>query len=344
MKKKIKIAYFDVLSRRNGFWEDYSISPKKYGGGAIFARWAKQFWNNDEKEFYLFAPEICFSNFNKEDYGKNCITVREDHCNLLSKNLNLKTAFKKIDDFDVIMHGNTNFFLNNINCRPIQIHWAGFGYSSDSHSLIPYTFVFGKNQKQYYINQKLYPVTLGKPVPKEFINIPKEDFMFRCGLHSEGRDSIVVAKECIKNNIKCYFAGPLSPEYPLLNYIDYKNTFYLGEITEEVKLEFLKRARLSPALYPKGPTFDQSSIECLASGTPILCYNTKWFEDFIKDGVNGFFYDGNNFLECWIRSKNINPKQCWESSKPYSVEEMLKTFGNGIDFAIQDATLQNIIS
>jgi len=333
MKKKI--AYFDVFSRQNGFWEDYSINPKKYGGGAIFARWAKQFWNNNEKEFYIFASSICFSNLNKEDYGKTCVPLNNNHCDLLKKGLNLKTAFYNIDDFDVIMHGNTNFFLNNINCRAVQIHWAGFGHSSNGHYLVPYTFVFGLNEKSCYINQKIYPVKIGKPVPKEFKLIEKQDFIFQCGKHEEGRDSITIAEECIKNNIKCYFAGPISPNYPLLNYIDYKNTFYLGEITEEVKLEFSKRARLATALYTTGAVFNQSVIECLGWGTPILCNKCQWFDILIQHGINGFFYDKTNFLECWENAKNINQKKCWETAKQYSVEEMLRTFSDGIDFVIK---------
>lgn len=334
MKRRLRIAYFEIY-HGGDHYEDYAEFPKKWGGGAIFARQAKKLWNNPDREFWVMGSKRCFENFQDWEKTPRCCVLSDEMNHAILRGANIKSLIHDIDYFDVIMHHHTNFAINNRGCRPIQVHWAGFGHASNGHGFVPYTLCYGKNEIASYPGQTVLPVSIGKPVPKEFRAKNKKDFIFQCTRHEDGRGSIEVAQECIKNKIKCYFAGPICKGYDLLNYIDYENTFYLGQISEEVKLKFSEEARLSTYFYSStGAVFNQSAIECLAAGTPLFVNKVKWFDELVKHGKNGFFYDGTNFAECWEKSKNIDQKECWESAKEFSAEKMMESFDNAISWIV----------
>ena len=347
IKRKLRIAYFSLYD--NDFYEDFSINSKKYGGGTVFAKWAKELWNNDEKEFYIFTPKIAWEHIDETKENKFCfIDLPRDFCKALKSGINIKRLISNINYFDIILHGHTNVALNNENCRSIQVHWAGFGRASDGHPFIPYTFIYGPDLTPYYNEQKTFPIILGKPVPKEFIENKKEDFIFQCSRHNDGLSSIEIAKECIRYKIKGIFAGTIGKDYKLMDYINNINTFFLGEISDNEKKELNKKARLTTYVQNFGEVFNQSVIESLAEGTPVLRKDIKktndptfrnWLKDIIIDNYNGVVYNGNNFLDCWERSKSINQKNCWETAKKFSVEEMMKTFEDGINFVIKDSNV-----
>jgi len=137
--------------------------------------------------------------------------------------------------------------------------------------------------------------------------------------------NIDIAKECIKYGIKGIFAGPIR-DYPLLDYIDNKNTFYVGILSEEDKLNYTKKAKLYTLPLKWEVAFNQSAIEAGGLGTPILATKKGWFNEYIKENINGFFYDGTNFLECYQKSDKIDQRLCWESAKEFSIENMINSF------------------
>jgi len=344
MNRKIRIAYFDLF--HSGWHEDYSINARKYGGGAIFPKWAKEEWSKPESnfEFYIFAPKRCWEHIDESLENKFCFQeLPENIGQFLLNGGHIKNVIPNIDYFDIIMLGHTGVAINNSNCRPIQVHWAGFGRASDSHPFIPYTFLYGKNLSPAYPNQKTYPIKIGKPVSDVFIKNDKEDYIFICSSHDISKDSIPLAKECLKNNIKGIFAGIIQGDYKLLNYIDNKTTFFLGEISDKFKYELAKKARLSAFLGTCPCVFSLGVVEMLANGTPILRNNTNfndWLEETIVDGYNGFIYNGKNFLECWNNAKNINQENCWKTAKKYSTKEMVLSFEEAIRFTIKDSKIQ----
>ena len=345
-KRKIKVAYFELF--HCGFHEDYSINPKKYGGGPIFPRWAKEFWAKEDSdiEFTVFAPKGCWEHIDETEETKDCFhDLALDICEHLKKGVNIKNFIPKIDYYDVILHGHTGLAVNNSDCRPIQVHWSGFGRASDGHSFIPYSLVYGPDLSPFYNNQKVFPVIIGKPVPEEFVETKKEDFIFQCSRHDGGLDTIRVVDQCNENGVKGYFAGPINGDYPLLEHIDNKNTFYLGEISEQIKLEFSKRARVSTFFYPFGEVFNQSVVECLAHGTPIMRMKIErtndptfrnWLKEYIIEGKTGTVFTGNNFMECWEKSKEIDQKDCWESSQEYSSRKMVETFEEALKEIVKE--------
>jgi hypothetical protein len=151
-------------------------------------------------------------------------------------------------------------------------------------------------------------------------------------------------KNCIKYGIKGYFAGPIffnvhHEHYPIEPYIDHKNTFYLGVISQEKKLEMYRKARLGSFLFKRNPSFSMAAVECLSCGTPIMIPKEDLQERGVRNSMEetGIYdkqtlqelsdirYDGN-FVECFEEAKKRDPIDCYRISLKYSHTKMLESF------------------
>lgn len=230
-----------------------------------------------------------------------------------------------INDYDLILHGHTHFTFNRTNKLKIPVvHWAGFG-GDCGHPGNDYILLYRKVFKPEYGEKHKY-VKIGKAVPEQLIEYNLRDGVFQCTQHSDTFDTISIAKECIKYKVKGYFAGPIRDGYNLMDYIDNENTFYLGLISEQDKLEYTRKARLYSLPLTWDVVFNQSAIEANGLGTPLLTRRVGWFNEYVKEGENGFFYDGENFLDIYNKAGIISQAKCWESAKEFSIEEMTRTF------------------
>jgi hypothetical protein len=313
----VKVACFDL-----GYAdEDYSISNcKKYGGGAVVGRYFKQLDN-----FHLYAPEKSFENLDSNDRKENCFILSEEKLSMLRNGHPIDDVISNITDYDIVLHGHGHYTFNRTSkLKSPVVHWSGFdgrcGHHNNNYILL-YRNIFSA----CYGERSKY-VKLGKHVPKVFESNEKRNGIFQCTQHCDDFNTIFVAIECLKYNIKGYFAGPIREGYPLLNYIDNINTFYLGVISEKDKLEYTKNALLYTLPITCEVTFNQSAIEANGLGTPILTRRVGWFNEYVKHGVNGFFYDSDNFLDLYNGAKLIDQKSCWNSARQYSIEEMQDTF------------------
>ena len=312
----MRIAYFDL-----GFsQEDYAITnTKKYGGGAVAARYLKQL-----NRFHLFAPEKAFENFDVNDRKENCFNLPHEAAERLHYGAPIDLMIPQIKNYDMIIHAGVHFSFARTNDLKVPIvHFCGFGGDA-GHRLNNYILLYRQSFKAEHGEKAKY-VKIGKPVPKEFQEFNNRDGIFQCTQHSEPFNTIRIAKQCIEHNIKGYFAGPIH-NYNLMDYIDNKNTFYLGLISEEEKLLRTKNAVLYTLALNTNVPFNLSAIEANAFGTPILATRNGWFNEYIIEGKNGFFFDEDNLLKYYNQAKNINQKDCWESAKEFSAEEMTNSF------------------
>jgi len=365
---KIKVAYVETW----GIYEDYAQATSAYGGCSVFARWAKELWNNsDEFEFYIFAPGNCFRNvrIDKERADK-CMPMEKDSIiDDIKAGLPIKDLMPGMEFFDIVMHHGSGISINMEGLKAKQVFWGPFGKSEEAHEEVDHVFCFRERQKPLRKGQNIYKIVLGKPVPDRFVPPPpKEDFIFQCTRHDQQTNTIEVLEQCIKNEIKGYIAGPpfedeevgkaypfLSDDkkyYPIWDHIDDKHSFYIGHpISEHQKIDFTCRSRLTTYLFKRNPSFNQSVVESLSVGTPILvpkeslpergigteCMyegeiieDEQWLKDAADFGETGLFYDGTNFAECFERAKDIDPKKCWEKSREYSLDKMFESFEVGV--------------
>lgn len=318
----IKIAYFDLGI--TDFFEDYSINPKNYGGGPCFARYAKELLNNSNYSFYIFGQQENFQNLQENENKKVCISLSKNVLDLIKSGYPPALIIPELQSFDIIIHHHDCLWINPQYSKAKSIHWSLSGRADGGHPYNHYDLLYDHNQLPAWSGQKIKYIQIGKYIP-DFKPNKKEDFIFTCTRHDESMNSMEVAKNCIKHGIKGYFGGPIHNNYPLMDYIDDKNTFYLGLLTEEEKLNYTRRARLYPILANWDVVFNQSALEANGEGTPLLVTKRGWFNCYIKDNINGYFYN-DNFIESYEKSFEINQEKCNNKAHEFGIEPMINSF------------------
>jgi hypothetical protein len=318
----MKIGYLDL----NIQTEDYSINAKKYGGAACFARYAKEYLNNGKDEFYIFGSSSNFENLEEHENKKACITLSLDDLIRLRNGIRISEIIKNAEEFDIFLYHHDCLFINIGKLKSKLVHWSLMGDCGAQHPYTPYTLLYRPNEKAKF--GKGFPVVIGKYVPDEFIDSERDGSIFVCSRHDNHQNSIFTAKFCLENNIKGIFAGPIFDNYPLLDYIDKKTTFYLGLISEKEKNEYLKKSSLSVYPHTWNTAFNLSVVESLAMGTPIIAYNKGCFEYLLIEGENGYYLNNNNdnILDIYNKCLQLDRTKVWESAKRFSHKKMIETF------------------
>ena len=318
----MKIGYIDV----NIQTEDYALNAKKYGGAACFARYAKEYLNNDKDEFYIFGSSYNFENLEENENKKACITLSLDDLARLRNGVRISEIIKNAETFDIFIYHHDCLFINIGELKAKLVHWSLMGDCGAQHPHTPYTLLYRPGEKARF--GKGFPVVIGKYVPDEFIDSERDGSIFVCSRHDNYQNSILTAKFCLENNIKGIFAGPIFDNYPILDYIDNKTTFYLGLISEKEKNQYLKKSSLSIYPHTWNTAFNLSVIESLAMGTPIIAYNKGCFEYVLINGENGYYLNDNNenILDIYNKCLKLDRKKVWESAKKFSHKKMIETF------------------
>ncbi len=316
----MKIAYLDLTFTY--FFEDYSLQPKRYGGGRIFAAYLKEMG-----DFHIFAAPQCFENLQPWESRSNCHELSPEQRRLLTMGVPVHTVVEELKDYDIILHPHVHVHLNCNGVRAKQVIWQ-LGVAEAVHDFHSRVILYNDYQQPRINNPnaKIYKFTLGTQIPEVFRPHKKEDFIFQCSRHVYDFNSRDVAMFCNKFGIKGYFGGPIDPSYNLLEFIDNKNTFYLGEMSEKDKLDFSSRARLYTLIHNWPTPFSLSAVEALMNGTPVACTHQGFWPSLIKDGVNGFFvHNEPELLKAWEKSAEINQYECYKSILKHNHLSMLDT-------------------
>jgi hypothetical protein len=336
----MKIANIELVLPQ----EDYSLKTKFYGGGTCFIREAKNAWLGTDMDISVFGFKENFKNYTPTDMLSHSFVLdgwARDRIRMGEPITNVLSSFNQ---FDIVLHNHIGLHVNTLGSKIKEVFWSPFGKSEHAHPDVPYRLNYLPDE--IYLHGKNYTVQIGIHID-EFQESKKEDYVFQCTRHDEQTNSIEVAKNCIKYGIKGYFGGPIFgdsriPKYLLWDYIDNKNTFYLGTMTHEDKMEKYKHATMTTLLFQRNPPFNMSAIESLSCGTPILILDhdvpDMTYKDSMGDGGTSeqFFkkvsrgcnleYSGINFKECFEKAKTMSQRKCYERSLKYSHVKMLESF------------------
>jgi glycosyltransferase involved in cell wall biosynthesis len=324
----MKIAYIDL--NHHDHYESYSINPKKYGGGRVFASWAKEKINN----FHIFSVEKSFEDVTSDEKINHCHVITQDQINRIKAGEEILTVIPECKDIDIFVHHFSNIFINT---DKAQIVWA-VGYGEPINPNIKHLMLYSKNRQNCYIlnkNCNIYDVSIGVDFPDTFIEYTKEDFIFQCTRHVEEFGSIEVAKFCNMHNIKCIFAGPIGSNYPLLNFINNKNTYYIGQISEQDKISYTKKAKFCTFIHNWNTPFNLSAIHSLGYGTPIIARPIGFWPDLIQHTNNGFLVNSyDDIYNAWQNRNNVHQLNCFNSVKnKYDINSMINSFESAIKLA-----------
>lgn len=319
----MKIAYLDLND--DDFFEDYSYNPKNYGGGRIIAAAILE----KKENFHIFGNSKCFDNV-KENKKNQCFNLSSEDRKKLKNNFPIKKIIDNISDYDIIFHHISHVSINRDGCEKTkEVVWP-IGWRETVNPKVKYILAFDRKfqETQYPSESKVFDIVIGPKFPEidDLKKYEKEDFIFQCSRHCATYQSIAIAQLCNKYNIKCYFAGPIDSQYPFLNHIDNKNTFYLGIISDGIKKEFLKKsiANIQIQNYPISATL--AGKEAAAYGNLIMATKIGGWNDFIVSGENGFFInDEQDFINSWNKRNEIKPENCYKIASKHSEEMMIET-------------------
>lgn len=316
----MKIAYLDL--NEDDLVEDYSTNPNKYGGGRIIGSSLLERLDN----FFLFGNKKCFDNIKSEKLNQ-CISLDIEARRAIKNGAPIKNFIENINQYDIFFHHFSNIYLNlEGHNNPKQAVWP-VGWREVVHEKTKNILFFDKDgQATTYSNDaKLYDIVIG-PKLEPFEERQKENFIFQCSRHNQAYQSIELANLCNKYNIQAYFAGPIEKDYPLLNYINNINTFYIGSISQQLKFDFFKKAKANVQIqtYPISATL--TGKEASSYGVPIIAAPIGGWNKYIKHGINGFFIQNeNDFINSWNNINIIKQKDCYDSAFVHSEENMFKS-------------------
>jgi glycosyltransferase involved in cell wall biosynthesis len=283
--------------------------------------------NDKNNSFKIFALSESFSSYTQED-NQNKYILNENQINALNLFYPIKDVLYDIDlsNTDIIMFHHDSFTLNTQGLKAKKIYWPLVS-NSTCHPNNDMMLLYSKDLRCYYdpIRTRVRLFQIGVNVPEVFTEYQKEDLIFQCTQHVDTFNSIEVAKKALDINYKAFFAGPIFDNYNLLDYIDNKNTFYLGQISEEEKIQYMKKAKFSTFLHKHETPFNLSIIESMAYGVVPICMPNKFFGSIINDRSNGFLYKGSfgEIIELYDeKMQNL----AYQTAKIFSKENMINSF------------------
>jgi glycosyltransferase involved in cell wall biosynthesis len=310
--------------------EDESIHQKGHCGGTCFSRYAKEILNNGDRgdEFFIYGQESNFKNLKNNERMDRCVALPRDRLDMIRSGSPIREIIPESEGWDIIVHNQESWAANTCGIKAKQVCWFTF-VNQTVHPNCDALLLYSGDQKPRCHKQiNAYKIVIGKDIPdfSRIANIAKEDYVFVCTRHDLSMDTNFVIDICNRYKIKIIVAGPVLGGYDL--HINNVNSFYIGKISEEAKIDLTSRASLYSCIQSWDTIFSLSAIESMGVGTPIIARNRGCFSYLVKDGVNGFYFDGSDdsFLRAWKSAKGIDRKSCWSSALPYSKEEMVNSF------------------
>jgi len=316
----MKIAYIDV--NESDCIEDYHVAPKKYGGGRIIAAALL----NQLDDFHIYGDEKCFDGIPIEKRKQGHFLCERER-QAIKNGAPLKNYIPNSDEYDIFFHHFAATYLNLQGCRSQkQVVWP-VGWREIVHPYHKHVLLFDiKNQEpQLTSNHKVYNIVIGPKFPV-FQEYPKEDMIFQCSRHCRAYHSIEVAYYALKHEITTVFAGPIDKDYPLLNFINNKITYYLGVIDQKTKEDFMKRAKVNTQFQDYNISVTLAAKEAASYGCTIFATKMGGYKNFIKDGVNGFFiFSDMDFCNSWNKLDDIKQINCYNEALQFSEDKMVES-------------------
>lgn len=308
----MRVLYIDF----SGGSENLVLNPNRYGGGRIVPTYLREHLD----DFYTAGMEGCFDGISSAEKKDKCIILSEQQVSQLRSGAALESVIK--DSFDIVFTTNPGLVVNT---TAKQLVWC-VGYQETVHPDHKNIILHNPNNQHPILNSSptIYNFRLGVNVP-EFREYEKEDLIFQCTNHSNFLQSIAVAHFCSKYKIKCILAGPISEGYPLLQHVDSEYVKYIGQISEQQKIEISKKSKVHTLL------FFGFINECPLSGKLALTYGNQIFTtpsgdmpNKVKEGVNGrFILKEEDFINGWNNRDCISQRSCYNSIKEFSIENMV---------------------
>ncbi|MEK6881561.1 MAG: hypothetical protein AABY22_18205 [Nanoarchaeota archaeon] len=322
----MRIVYID-FNLKDSVLECYSaLNCSRYGGGSVFAPYAREAWD----DFHIFANPKCFENLTENEKKDKCHPLTDEQRQDIFDGKPIKDILPEVLDFDLLVHHCSPIYINTNGTNLKTAVWVvgAFEHCRPENIDLLFFNLNGQKPDLKHNKHKIYHVQLGKPVPK-FQEYKKQDIIFQCSRHNNIFQSIEIVDICNRHKIPIYLGGKIDDNYPLLDIIDNKSSFWLGTLSQTEKNKWHERAKVCTIIQNGWPSpFTLGGLEAHNHGCQLwVAPSSDFWKSYIKNGVNGWFVTSEEtFLEAWDRKDLIKQKDCYNSSSIYSIENMLVSF------------------
>ena len=164
-------------------------------------------------------------------------------------------------------------------------------------------------------------------------NDKKKDYYLAGGrlARAKGIDIIIEAFTKLKKPLKIFgrgFAGyDRNIKYQISN-SKYKNIEFLGEVSDEEKLELMRNAK-AYVFTSFDEDFGITPVEAMSVGTPVIAYRSGGVQETVIDGKTGIFFD-EPIVESLVKAiksfdkLRINAEDCIRQAQKFSKERFKK--------------------
>jgi glycosyltransferase involved in cell wall biosynthesis len=197
----------------------------------------------------------------------------------------------------------------------------------------PDYFISNSNEVASRIN-KFYrrdAVTIYPPVELEHVvkDVIKQDFLLAGGRLSRAKRIDLAIEACKKLNLNLkVFGKGFGNIKDELSKIASKNIEFVGEVTDSEKMKLFAQSKgyILPA---DNEDFGIVAVESMASGTPVIAYNSGGLKESVIDGKTGIFFDELDVKSVVNAIKRFNkmkfkPEDCINQAKKFSKERFKK--------------------
>ena len=325
---KYSVAYIDTNTHE--VIESYNYKGDKYGGGRIVAAPFLDKFDN----FHIFANERCFVDIpiNKKS---QCHALNDEQRGGIRAGMSLETFVPNLDNYDLIFAHQCGVYINTQKERKKSTWTLGWkeqvnpGYK---HFCYFSPFQYPILQRTDHVTHK---VVIG-PRVDHFHKYEKQDFLCQISRQSKIYSSIEVAELCNKYGIKGYFAGPIDKDYPFLDSIDNRNTFYLGEISLDEKIALVEKAKLVTQMQHHFGLITLFAKEAMVRGCGVLYYPYGEWEQLLEP-IHGFpVRNEKDFYTAWAQRDHVNQYSCWKLAKEHSEDLMIELFSQAFERIVDD--------
>lgn len=322
---KYRVLYLDL--NYPDLVEDYSLTPKRYGGGAIIARHLMPWMNQNGYQMDIAANPLCFDNV-EEKYKDNCIALTDEQRADLRDGASFYSTLPDVAIYDIILHNFHGVKLNLRGSGTKDLIWL-VGYGEHVHHLNRRIVLYNGYQGTIcHPEAKVYKARIGVPLPK-FQKYETKGYIFSAHRQNLEFGAKIMCRLAHKYRLNYITAGPLDKSFDIMQYVDNKYVTYLGVINAEEKAEMYKHAYCSTHIHSWKTPMSLGAVESLSYGCPCIATNIGFWPSLITNWENGFILNSNNdedFLDLLENCSCISQEKCYNSVRQYDSSLMISDY------------------
>ncbi|MBL8014769.1 MAG: glycosyltransferase family 4 protein [Candidatus Doudnabacteria bacterium] len=250
--------------------------------------------------------------------------------------------FKRIEEFDIV-HNHLGFhFLATEPIIPIPVVTTNhssvepdFPYLSQKFKDLNYVSISNAQRSNApYLN---YVGNVYNAVEPEKFNPnfeTNQEYFFHIGTMSKNKGVDIAVKAAHELGERLILAGEVRPEdqefwdTEVLPLVDGQKIRFIGKVNHEQKVDLFRNSKA--LLFPSqwNEAFGMVAIESLASGAPVIGWNSGAIPEIVKDGENGFVVDNiEDFKKAMQNISQIDRRKCVEGvHERFTADAMAKKY------------------